>query len=223
MKTIDTKLTRDPRYVEALEKLTRLKTERDLRQKQIDEANTGLSSLPTIRERIVDEAQALCADRDSNAVKREELIRNLDELRHKLAVLREAVTQQQTYIETLRTAIGKQIATDLLPRHRELVLQIKEAALLLSKAVMAETDLRTELSDNSVPYSAVIRPMPMRGFDLRDSQSAIVRYLIEALQHGYIEMKDLPVVVRPLVPSMASAPDSKAPKRRQADGWLNAS
>lgn len=223
MKTIDTKLTRDPRYVEALEKLTRLKTERDLRQKQIDEANTGLSSLPTIRERIVDEAQALCADRDSNAVKREELIRNLDELRHKLAVLREAVTQQQTYIETLRTAIGKQIATDLLPRHRELVLQIKEAALLLSKAVMAETDLRTELSDNSVPYSAVIRPMPMRGFDLRDSQSAIVRYLIEALQHGYIEMKDLPVVVRPLVPSMVSAPDSKAPKRRQADGWLNAS
>lgn len=123
-------------------------------------------------------------------------------------------------MESARYEVGKAIACDLLPQHRHNVSAVIEAALALSTALQAEAELRNILTEHGVPFSSVIRAMPISGFDLADGQSKISRYLLECYEHALIGAGDLPDVVRDRLPPKAR-PTSKliAPRQAKSEGW----
>lgn len=223
MKPINTQLSRDPRYVAATARLNELKSELTAAEKKRSDVQGGLGSLTTLRDIVASEAQALLAGHqaDPATARREDLMRTLDELEHRTAVLRQAVDLQRGIVADLRAEIGQAIAADLLPQHKANVLAVVEAALTLSTALQAEAELRDTLTENDVPSCGIIRAMPLRGFDLRDGQSTLSRWLLECLEHGFVKAADLPDIVRDRVPPKAK-PAAPVTRRANAEGWLAA-
>ncbi|MFZ4479910.1 MAG: hypothetical protein ACOYNZ_08490 [Rhodoferax sp.] len=218
MKT-DTRLERDPRYVAAKAKLHELTQELLSLERQRDEADAGLSQTPNTHvDKIQREASALLSGTAAHAtMERESLSRTLNELTHRLAVVRQAVPMQRQIIDTLRAEIGKQIATELLPTHRANVKAVIEAALKLNQAVEAEAALRDSLLQGAIPFAGIIRAMPINGFLLRDNQGRLTRYLLECEAEGFCDASDLPDVVRAQIVPKAKPTPATVTRRPKAD------
>lgn len=224
MKHIDTQLSRDPRFVAATDRLNELKSELTACERKRDSVQSGIGTLASQRDIVATEAAALLSGHqaDPTALRRDDLVRTLDELDHKTAVLRQAVDMQRGIVADLRAEIGTAIAIDLLPQHRENVAAVVEAALQLATALQAERELRDDLIENDVPFCGIVRPMALRGFDLRDGQSMLTRWLLEALEHGFVKAADLPDILHKHIPAKASRPSAPVTRRVAADGWLAA-
>lgn len=220
---IDIRLERDPRYVTAKARYTELKSELDALERQRDEVNSGIGLLKNSHSDLISqEAMTLLSGAptaDQSILKREEMVRTLAELTHRLAVLRQAVLMQRHIMESARSEVGEAIASDLLPQHRHNVSAVIEAALQLSVALQAEAELRDTLIENMVPFSSVLRAMPLHGFDLGDNQSKFSRYLLECYEHGLIGAGDLPDVVRDRLPPKAKPTPKPAARQANKDGW----
>lgn len=224
MKTnIDIRLERDPNYSAAKAKLYELQSEVSTLEGQRNDADAGVfNATETHTDRLRIEASALLSGGPVFVPERERLTRTLTELARRLAVVREAVSMQRQIVDGLRSEIGTQIATDLLPQHRANVKAVIAAALKLNQAVEAEAALRDSLIQADVPFSGVIRPMGINGFTLRDNQGRLTRYLLECEAEGFCDASDLPeMVLRQIVPRAKPTP-ATVTRRANADGWLNA-
>lgn len=226
---VDIRLERDPRYSAAIARLAELKAELNTLERQRGDVHTGISSLgECVRNQITQEAEALLSVTpvlDVASMKKAELFKTLDELTHRLDVVKTAATMQQNIVNKLRGEVGEAIALDVLPQHRANVCAVFEALLQLNTALEAEADLREALSDNNVPFTSVITAMPLRGFStLRDNQGRVMRYLLECYEHGFVAASDLPDVVRDEIPPLVkrTPPHAKPvsnPKNRLDDNW----
>lgn len=220
--SIDIRPERDPRYTAAKARYTELKRELDALERQRDDVQTGIGSLASrARDQIAEEATLMLSGTpapDPANLKREALIKTLDDLTHRLAVLRAAVAMQRDIVGKLLGEVSNAIARDMLPRHRANVGAVVEALLQLNAALEAEADLRETLNENNVSYMSVMRPMPISGFGtLRDNQGRIFRYLLECHEYGFVAAPDLPDVVRDQIPPpVKSALNLVA---RSNDGW----
>lgn len=222
-KTIDKTLDRDPAYVEASERYIALQVELSNLEKQRTEIVSGLSSLFNSRQQAIhDQAASLLSGAAHDAGKvarRDELHRNLEELQHRIAVLNEAVIMQRAIVANARTKVSREICADLAPRHAANVSAIARAALVLAEAVAAEATLRDELIANGVEFAGYLRAMPMHGFNLRDSQSRLTRYLLECHEYGFLAADELPAVVRQHIPPKAKPASKAQAATATADGW----
>lgn len=221
---IDIRLERDERYVAAKARYTELQTELNALERQRDDVQAGIGSLTSgARDRIDQEATALLSGTPGpENLNRATLTKTLNELMHRLAVLRSAVEMQKGIVADLRGVVGMAIATDLLPQHKANVARVAETLIQLSAALEAEAKLRDDLFVNDVPYSAVIRPMALPGVGrLSDNQSRSFRYLLECETYGFVKAADLPDVVRAQIPPPAKPMPAQA-LAVDPDGWVNA-
>ncbi|MBS1191498.1 MAG: hypothetical protein H6R10_3290 [Rhodocyclaceae bacterium] len=228
LKEVNISLHRDPRYTAAHTRLMEIRGELANLEQRRNEAQSGLSELGSAHgERIEAEAKAMLSGAQLSepvSMKREAITRTLEEVTHRLSVLRKAEELQRGIVEDIRAEVGRAIATDLLPLHRANVAAIFHAALQLETALVAETELRERLSDNHIPYSGVIRPMPFTGFGkLYDDQSRVSRYLLECHEYGFVTADDLPEVVRDRIPKKEGKPKGPAAARSvKEDDWTGA-
>lgn len=224
MKEVNTKLTRDQRYIDAQTRLTELKTERDALDRQRDEAQTGLSKYPSASDLLSREAAELLDGPTEPTIRRGEFLKTLEQTTHRLHVVREAIEIQRRRISDITQEVSKVICLELEPEHRLRVSEVAAAVLELAKAVQREWDLREELNMNGVQYSAVLRPMTLPGFLLTDPNGAAARYLIDAAQHNYIPVNSLPDAYRKWLPPVQKASGRKGPDRQpvSTDGWAAA-
>ena len=224
MKPTDTKLERDPRFVAARVRCTELQTELTALERRRDDVESGIGSLPNHRDRIGDEAEALLSGGNAAAIlKRDELVKNLDELTHRLAVLREATSRQKAIVSTLRAEVGAAIATDLSPMHRANVAAVVKAVLQLNAAAEAEHDLRESLYQNDVPYSSCITPMAFPGFGLlRDPYSRASVFLLDCVEHGFLSVSELPANLQPYGHAKLHKPAPAVVSAGDSDGWAAA-
>lgn len=213
-------LCRDPRYVAASVRHTELQRELSTLDSQLVSAYSGLGSLTAPQDAIRNEASALL---EGAAIvptsDRAAVIRTIDDLTHRIAVLRQAVEMQRSIVERLRCEIGGAIASESLPRHVANVAAVVDAAITLSTALQAERELRDELIENDIPFSATIRAMPLPGFDLRDDQSRLSRYLSESFEHGFVQAAALPDLVRERLSNKPKPQPRSASKTADFDGW----
>lgn len=225
---IDIRLERDPRYVAAVAHYTKLKVELDALERQRNEVLAGLNSLGNIaRTRIEQEATALLSsDTAPTILGREELAKTLDQLSHRVAVLRQAVEMQKAVVEKLRADVGKAIATDLLPQHRAIVTRIADAVFQLDAALQAEHDLRDALYENNVPYSAVLRSTQMPGLGRLSSPSSRVSgFVLSLYEDDLIPLSKIPEKLKPWAKARKHKdPPAVAPTKANADadGWATA-
>lgn len=206
---IDIRLERDPRYVAAKARLGELQLERNALQQECAQVEQGLGSL------MIDaggnrkrEAEALLVGDESRGAvyqQRETLTKTLNEVRHKISVLYEAIEMQRNIVAKLAAEVGSAIARDLAPHHRANVVAVFDALLQLNTALEAEDDLRDSLQEHGVAYSGSIRPMPFTG-TLKDGNSRIMHYMKECYEYGFVERNQLPDVVRDRIPKRESAP-----------------
>src|SRR5574340_1157642 len=156
-KAIDTTLERDAAYVEASERLLALTVELSNLEKQRSELVSGIASLASQHQQAIhDQAAALLSGAAlPNAKKREELASSLDELTHRIAVLREAVSMQRAIVANERSRVSREICADLAPRHSANVAAVARAAMALAEAVAAEAALRDELYGNGEGWRLV--------------------------------------------------------------------
>lgn len=224
-RTINMTLDRDPRYTAAQQRLTEMKTEIATLERARSDAEQRLISLVSTRQAsITREAAAMVSgglDDDAGNPRRQELSKSLDEVTHRLAVVRTAAEMQRKVIGDLRADISREIALDVLPQHVANVRAVFSAVLQLNTAMEAEADLRQTLEDNDVLYSAILRPMPVPSFGtLRDGQSRPARYMLECHEFGFVAADQLPDAVRDWIPPPPKA--APAPARVDNDGWLHA-
>jgi len=222
---IDIRLERDPRYAAAQARYTELKSELDTLNRQHDDVLTGLNSLGAIaRDVIEQEAAAMLsgapAPTNSN---RETLTKRLDTLTHRRTVVCKAVEMQSAIVAELRAAVGKAIATDLLPQHLAIVTRIAEAVLELNAALEAEHDLRDALYEKDVPYSAVLRSTQFPGFgSLRSPSSRVSGFILSLYEDDLILLSKIPEKLKPWALAKKHKPAAPAPERAvkvDPDGW----
>ena len=206
---IDIRLERDPNFSAAKARFTELQKELTALERQRDNAESGIGSQTSgARDRVAEEATALLSGAPAAAnPNREALMKTLDELTHRLAVLRSAVELQRGIVSKLRAEVGKAIATDLLPQHRANAQAVARAVFQLNAALEVEHDLRETLNQNGVPYSSCIRPMPFPGFGLlRDPTSRAAAYLLEAYEYAFITPAELPDNLKPFAAAKKRKP-----------------
>jgi len=95
------------------------------------------------------------------------VLRTIDDLTHRIAVLRQAVDMQRGIVERLRCEIGAAIASEMLPQHTANVAAIVDAALQLSIALQAEKELRDSLTEQDIPFCSIIRGHALAGIRSR--------------------------------------------------------
>lgn len=210
-------LERDPRYVAARTRYTDLQQELTTLERQLNGAYVGLSSLPAPADLIHDEARALLEGARDTPVadNRAAVLKTVDDLRHRIAVIRRATAMQRDIVQRIAYDVSHAIAGELLPQHAANVRAVASAAIALSVALQSERELRDTLTENGVYFASTIRAMSLPGFDLADDQSRLSRYLAECFEFGFIKIGDLPNVVRDRLPRksrpavlMPNAPNS---------------
>lgn len=216
-------LDRDHRYTAAHTRHTELQHELSGLEQSVTTAYCGLSSLSESRDLIRDEAAALLEGASViPTADRAAVLRTIDDLNHRIAVLRQAVDMQRGIVNRLRGEVGNAIAAELLPQHLANVKAIVDAAIQLSVALQAEQGLRDTLIERDVPFTAVLRAMPLPGFNLRDDQSRLSRYLVECYEQGFVKAGDLPDVVRDRLPRKVKPQPRIAAHAANGDGWMAA-
>ncbi len=216
-------LDRDPRYVAARTRYTDLQYELSGLDSQLNAAYGGLCSLTDHRDIIRDEASALLSGATpAPASDRAAVIKTIDDLTHRIAVLRQAVEMQRGIVGKLHAEVGNAIASEFLPQHTANVAAIVEAAITLSTALQAEQELRDTLTENDVSFSSILRAMPLPGFSLKDDQSRLSRYLLECHEFGFIKASALPDVVRERLPRKAKPTPTPGTQAANGEGWLAA-
>lgn len=223
---IDIRLDRDPRYAAAKAKLIELQLSVVSleSQRSATEAELATAATVTCSPRITAEASALLTGVSVENGKQNDLRGSLAEITHRLAVVRQALKMQREIVDELASEVGAAIARDMLPMHKANVEAVVEAALQLNAALEAECELRDSLFENGVHYQSVIRPMPLPGFGrIADDQSRVSRYLLEAVEYGFVPASSMPDVVRDRIPKPQKfAPPQKPARRSDNDGWINA-
>lgn len=223
---IDIRLERDPRYEAAKAKLIELQLSVVSleSQRSATEAELATAATVTCSPRITAEAAALLTGVTVENGKQNDLRAHLGEITHRLAVVRQALKMQREIVDELASEVGAAIARDMLPKHKSNVEAVVEAALQLNTALEAEMELRDTLTDNGVQHSGVLRPMPMSGFGrIADDQSRVSRYLLEAVEYGFVPAASMPDVVRDRIPKPQKVVPPQRPARRpDNDGWINA-
>jgi len=220
-------LDRDQRYTAAKQKLTELQhqltgleLERSqsldlMNQKSIDN-KPQKSRLDLQAESLLDNGSDSDIPISANAARK-----TYAELTEKIMVVMRAITIQRSRLTELTDEISKEIALECLPQHQSNVAAIVGALIKLESALAAESGLRDELYHNGVEYQAHIRPMPFRSVGLlADQNSAVSRYLLESLDHGFITKLDLPSCLHKHIPSRAETTQPTA-KTLKSD-WVNA-
>jgi hypothetical protein len=224
---IDIRLERDPRYVAAVNHYNKLKMELDALERQRDEGYSGLNSLAShARDRLTQEATALLSGAvTTETLNLDTLIKTLEELTHKVAVLREAVSMQKRIVDELRGVVGKAIAIDLLPQHKANVAEVFKALTQLNAAAQIHHDLCDSLHQNNVPASGYIRPMSIPGLGLlSDKFSRASMFVLEAYEYDFIALSDVPDNLKEWARAKKAKPVqvAQASAVANADGWLNA-
>lgn len=215
-----TTLDSDPRYAAARDRYVALQTELSGLDSQRTTALAGLGSLTQPHDIIRDEAATLLSGSEASTPQnRTEIVRTIDDLTHRIAVLRQAVAMQRDIVEKLRYEIGAAIASQCLPQHKANIAAIIDAALTLATALQAERELRDELTENGIVFSSVLRAMPIPGFDLRDDQSRLSRYLLECEEQGFCKAGDLPDIVRERIPPKTKR--TAPPATGNSGAWLD--
>jgi hypothetical protein len=221
---IDIRLERCPNYVKAKIRFTELQAELNCLDRQRDEIQTGISSLKNSHsDLIAEEAMSMLSGvpaADPSILRREEMVKTFEQLSRRIAVLRQAVALQRNILESARHEVGSEISLELLPQHRDNVSAVIEAAIRLSTALQAEAELRNILTERGIPFSSVIRAMPIHGFDLADGQSRLSRYLLECYEHALIGAGDLPDVVRDRLPPKVKSTPKPIARQANNEGWL---
>lgn len=141
-------------------------------------------------------------------------------------VLAAAVEIQKGIVANLRAEVSRRIIAGLLPAHRQMVRNIIKCVTDLDAALAVEHDLRDELFQRNIGL-ADMRAMPMAGFGrLADPNSRASAYLIEACEHGFIDISELPEKLQPLARAKVAKPTpAPQPAKRsaaRAEGWLHA-
>jgi hypothetical protein len=201
-KTIDIRLERDPRYAASKARLGELGGQLAALEKDKADLVAGLNS---IGHQAVDairaEAQALLSgSQASDVINREKLTRNLEQMTHRIAVLRQAVELQRQIVDDLAGEVSRAICADLLPAYEANVRAVIAAALLLAEQCRIERQLRSDLQSNGVQFTSMLRPMVLSGFDLTDVNSRLSRFLLEAVQFHFMQAQELPESLREHVP-----------------------
>lgn len=221
MKNVTT-LNSDPRYTAARDRYTALQTELTGLANQLNGAYSDASILAQPQDLIRDEASAMLEGAPPPpAANRAAIIKTIDDLNHRIAVLRQAVAMQRDILEKLTCEIGATIARECLPQHKANIAAIIDAALTLAAALQAEKELRDSMTENNIVFSSVIRAMPIPGFDLRDDQSRLSRYLLECHEYGYCKAGNLPDIVRDRIPPKAKRTHLPATAAAIGDAWAD--
>jgi len=229
LKDGDIRLERDQRYVTATAKLTELKSELNALEQQRNDRQTNLAGIKDDeRTSALDmAAKALLSEGvtiESPAQIKEVILKSIEELGHRIAVLRRACELQKSTVGELTAEIGKQISLELMPTHAENVRKVIAVLLVLDEAIGAESDLRDTCKERGIPISAHIRAMPVHSIGrLKDENSRLSAYIKEAVEFGMIDAADVPAIVRdrlPPPPKPAAKPAGRS--KAQAEGWLAA-
>jgi len=194
--SVDKRLERDPRYAVAKARLTELNSQLATAEKVRAELLDTLGSLAAGRaaDAIANEAQALLSGaRAQEAVRREELTQTLGGVEHQIAVVRQAIAMQRDdIVAKLKSEVSRAICEDVKPHRHAILRKMAAAAMALAEICREERELREELIDNDVLFSATLRPMFIRGFDPRDNQSLLSRFLLELVENDVLSVGELP-------------------------------
>lgn len=110
----------------------------------------------------------------------------LNQLRHDVAVLRVAISQQEKCFETLRLQLSKKIVAEAGPEHRTIVRKIAIAVGQVASLTAAERQFRDAIGEAGFS-DAELRPMGcFRLGSTDDPNSAASAFLNEACEFGFI-------------------------------------
>jgi hypothetical protein len=197
------RLQRDPRFVAAQSQLIELQVQRSTAEKERDDLQSGISSLASrAMDALNAEAQALLSGEQApgSAInQRQKLTDSLGQVEHRIAVLRQAIFMQQQNVESLTFEVSRTICADLKPDHIANVRAMATHVIALGEVCKKEAALRDELNQNGVKFTSWLRPMPLREFDLTDSNSRGSRFLLECVAFGFLEASEIPASLRPFV------------------------
>lgn len=215
---INKQLTRDPRYVAACARLTELRAELNQLEAQVDGTISKANALPSSHDLVRDEAAQMLSGYTAPVTSKAAVLKTLEDLYHRRAVVREAVDMQKRIVEGLAAEVGKAISAELAPEYREAVRAMIAKAIQLAELAEAESDFRDALYQNGVQFTAHIRPMPINGFHIRDPNSWLSRYLLEAEVHGFIKASELPAILRPHIQTRTQPATYTVPTTRKLNG-----
>jgi hypothetical protein len=148
------KLTEDPTYLAAEQKLTELKAQRGEIEQQLAGMATGrVEHVPSIDRA----AQALLNGTPADAANDQQR----DELSEKLRVVERAIEMQRKTVDGERARVSREVCQAALPAHKQNVAKVGRALAALAEAAAKEETLREELLAAGVSLGATIRPMPV--------------------------------------------------------------
>jgi hypothetical protein len=114
-----------------------------------------------------------------------------------LAVLRHAITLQESALERARRHVSREICDRLRPEHRAIVKRIAGALHSLSDALIAESAFRERLLAAGVEFTSDLRPMPFppgRPMECRldDPESLASVWFRDAREYHLLDDKEDP-------------------------------
>jgi hypothetical protein len=127
------------------------------------------------------------------AYSEKDLLTRLGAARHSRDVARRAVEIARADVDRERTAASIVISKELKPAHAANVRELAHALIALGKAAETEASLRERLMDADVMFLSNIRPMAITALGSpRDRNSLFASWLMEAIEHGFIEKTVVP-------------------------------
>ena len=193
----------DPEYAELDARLTDLKTEFTLLEREISEAVTQVNAHATSeRQRKMSSAAALTSRPTDRGIatqfSAESARRTLEEAQARRALVRDAIRLQEQLVLAARNRATKSALAEARPHHERLVERLTLAALELARAAAEEQDYRTALETNGVLVGEFAQAVPPGAYEmgrLTNEMSAIRRHL-ERLAHFGYPVPDVPELAR---------------------------
>lgn len=107
-----------------------------------------------------------------------------------------AIQIQRQTIDAARSRASGHVVAQMAPAHRELVREIAKCLMNLDAALAAEHELCDGLREKGVLLGSM-SPMPFpRLGRLKDPNSSASAWLLEAVEHGFISVPELPEKLR---------------------------
>jgi hypothetical protein len=170
------------------------------------------------RDPIQEAAEKMLDDGSSPEITNEEKLReSYQELLTRISVIKAAIRLQEQKVMDKLSAASVEVMERFQPAHRENARKVVSKLKELDEALTAEAELREGLyyagfATGRLTYMG-IRELG----DLRDSNSRVYRYLMEAYHEGFIARSELPENMQNMVPH----PEPKDPVTKALKARLN--
>jgi hypothetical protein len=187
MNILNVNLNQFEEYRDALALKTRLLTERTALETQFNSINANLISPRNLR--IEDEVRELLGDGRIDRPPAETKLRvDLDDVRHQLVVVREALTLQDRKIDEITATCSKRICEEIRPKRIVQMGRLYAATEELAAALQEEFEFADQLVENGINFAGFLpRPRIIRLGRMGQENSTISSY-VRDIETDYPEL-----------------------------------